>query len=1017
MEPSHIAVTGAKEHNLRDVHLAVPKKSLVVFTGPSGSGKSSMAIDTIYVEGRRRFVESLSAYARQFLGQKEKPKFEKIAGLSPTIAVEQKAASSNPRSTVGTITEILDYLRVLYARLGTQHCPGCNQPVSRQSAQQICDWIAARPERTKIILLSPIIENRKGEHREVLDNLRRRGLVRIRVNGEMKTLDETKTLEKKKKNTVEAVIDRLIVKDGFEARLADSVETALNIGEGRLIVNIPDRDNPAGEDTMLSEHLACEACRRSFPDLTPQSFSFNSPQGLCHACNGLGHRLEMDPDLIVPDHSRSVEDGAFAIWSRKNADSKGWTMKLLRGIAEAEGFSLDVPFKKLSDEAKDTLLWGTKSKILIPIEGKRFSGDYEASWEGVVPMLRRRFLTTQSDSMKSFYSRFMSTRACEDCGGRRLREESRHVRVGGRSLDELCVRSVKDVREFFESLSEDIAGEQRKIGAELLKEVRARLRFLSNVGLDYLSLDRKGPTLSGGESQRIQLASQLGSELSGVIYVLDEPSIGLHARDALKLIDTLKNLRDQGNSVIVVEHDRDTIEEADHIVDFGPGAGVKGGTITAQGTPAEIEANPDSLTGRYLTGELSIDVPRERRKRKASKLLKVKGARENNLKDLNVEFPLGLFICVTGVSGAGKSTLVNQILLPAAKRELQGGQAIPGAHDKVTGLTHLDKVIAIDQKPIGRTPRSNPATYIKLWDHVRSFFANLPESKAFGFGPGRFSFNVKGGRCEACGGSGVKTVEMHFLPDVYVTCEECDGRRFNDATLRVKTRGRSIADILEMSVDEALEVFRNHPKIRDLLQTLSDVGLGYIALGQRSPTLSGGEAQRVKLAKELARRDTGKTLYILDEPSTGLHFDDIRKLLVVLNRLVDQGNTIIVIEHNTDIIKTADWIVDIGPEGGDGGGTLVAAGSPEAIARCRESHTGRFLARLLPEIAAELEDEPAPKAKTGKKAKGAKSKTAKASKAKAAKGKTAKASKAKTAKAAKSKSAKSKKAKASKSKA
>lgn len=942
MEPNNIEVIGAQEHNLKNIRVTIPKKKFVVFTGPSGSGKSSLAIDTIYVEGRRRFVESLSAYARQFLGQKEKPRFEKIHGLSPTIAVEQKTASSNPRSTVGTITEILDYLRVLYARLGVQHCPDCGDPVSRQSAQQIVKWIADRPVKTKVILLAPIFQNRKGEQKDVLDQLRRQGLARARLNGEIFSLDQKKTLNKRKKNTLEAVIDRLVVKKDMGARLTDSVETALKIGDGRLVVHIPDQG-----DTMLSERLACESCQRSFPDLSPQSFSFNSPQGMCTDCNGLGHKLEMDPRLIVPDESKSVEDGAISIWSSRHSESKSFTFGIIRGFADEHKINLKTPWKKMPQKSRDLLLYGSKKKISIKLEGKRFSGDYVTAFEGIIPMLHRRFLQTTSEGMKAYYSGFMSNKPCDSCKSLRLREESRHVFIADQSLSDLCRHSVREIADFFEDLTGEISGEEKVIGGELLKEVRARLRFLTNVGLDYLSLNRKGPTLSGGESQRIRLASQLGSELSGVVYVLDEPSIGLHARDALKLVDTLHTLRDQGNSVIVVEHDRDTIEAADWVVDFGPGAGRNGGEVTAAGSPEDLAKDPNSLTGRYLRDELEIEVPKKRRKIDKKRAIKIKGARENNLKNVSVSFPLGAFVCVTGVSGAGKSTLVNQILLPEAARKLNKATRLGGEHDSITGFEYLDKVIAIDQQPIGRTPRSNPATYVKLWDQVRAFYAELPESKAFGFKQGRFSFNVKGGRCESCQGSGVKKVEMHFLPDVFVTCSECQGRRFNDATLRVKYQGRSIADILDLSVEEASELFRNHPKIHNMLKTLQDVGLGYMAVGQRSPTLSGGEAQRIKLAKELGRRSTGKTLYILDEPSTGLHFDDIRKLLQVLGRLVDAGNTIIVIEHNMDIIKTADWIIDVGPEGGDGGGKIVAQGTPESVAKVKKSHTGQFLKDLL----------------------------------------------------------------------
>ncbi|MBI3723691.1 excinuclease ABC subunit UvrA [bacterium] len=962
VEPQSIDISGAREHNLKGVTCSVPKKKFVVFTGPSGSGKSSLAIDTVFAEGRRRFVESLSAYARQFLGQKEKPKFDHISGLSPCIAVEQKAASTNPRSTVGTITEIADYLRVLFARLGVQHCPKCGRTVEKQSAQQVVSSILALPEGTKVVLLAPRVLGRKGEHKEELDDLRKKGLVRARVNGSMVTLDQVPALDKKKKHTIEAVVDRIVVKASEKARITYSVESTLRLGEGKLTLHFPDTAGGApphgggriapvqssGSDRLLSERLACEECEVSFPDLTPQSFSSNSPQGLCVACNGLGFTLEMDPELVVPDPEKTIDQGAIALWNKGSEDNQNrWTYRFLMAVAKAHKVDVHRPWKDLPEKHRNVILHGSEEPVTVEWSGKKSQGSYQASWEGVLPNIKRRLLETQSEDMKRFYLGFHSHRPCPDCEGARLRIESRHVRVAGTTIAAINDLNVREAARFFDELPQKLAPVQRKISEALLKEIRARLRFLENVGLDYLSLGRSGPTLSGGESQRIQLASQIGSELSGVVYVLDEPSIGLHARDASKLLSTLEHLRDLGNTVVVVEHDRETIERADWILDFGPGAGREGGEVTATGTPEEIAANPRSLTGQYLSGEKTIPVPRERRRVDPKKAVTVRGARANNLRGIDVSFPLGVFTCVTGVSGAGKSTLVNHILLPALERKLMGAQSQAGPHDKIVGVDLLDKVIAIDQQPIGRTPRSNPATYVKVFDPIREFYAQLPESKAYGFDAGRFSFNVKGGRCEGCEGSGVKKIEMHFLADVYVTCEECQGKRFNDATLRVAYRGKSIADILDMTVREALDLFRTHKHVAKLLETLDEVGLGYVALGQQSPTLSGGEAQRVKLAKELGRTATGRTLYVLDEPSTGLHFDDINKLLLVLSRLVDKGNTVVVIEHNLDIVKTADWVIDIGPEGGGEGGLLVAEGTPEDVARESASHTGRFLKKVL----------------------------------------------------------------------
>jgi len=943
-EPQEIRVLGAREHNLKGIDVAIPKKQLVVFSGPSGSGKSSLAIDTIYAEGRRRFVESLSAYARQFLGQKEKPKYDKIYGLSPSIAVEQKKASVNPRSTVGTITEIHDYLRVLFARAGTQHCYRCGNTVESQSAQQIADRIGALPEGTKLLLLAPRITNRKGEFREELELLRRQGLVRVRVNGEVLALDGLKQLSKRKKTHLEAVVDRLVVKPGLASRITDSVETALDLGDRRLIVaNLTTK-----QDTIHSERLACEPCGISFPDLTPQSFSFNSPQGMCVDCNGLGHSLEMDPELVVPDSRKSILEGAVVPWKEETLrDGDSWTARMVQAVAEHLGFELDTPWKQLTQKQREGILRGVRG-TRIPVYWKR-SRPYRLLWEGVLPQLKRRLLETSSEERQSYYAQFHSYRSCGACEGSRLRPESRAVRVHGTQLAPVCEMSVADASSWATGLDDELSETERTIAGELLKEIRARLRFLEDVGLEYLSLSRPGPSLSGGESQRIQLASQIGSELSGVVYVLDEPSIGLHARDGTRLIDTLERLRDKGNTIVVVEHDREMIERANHVVDFGPGAGRDGGTVTASGPPQKLREDANSLTGAYLSGRKQIDVPSARREVDPARAIQVAGARANNLKGVDVAFPLGSFVCVTGASGAGKSSLVNQILLPALQRALHKSNVSVGEHDGLDGLEAIDKVIAIDQQPIGRTPRSNPATYVKLFDLIRQFFAKLPEAQIFGFKAGRFSFNVKGGRCETCEGSGVRRIEMHFLADVFVTCEDCEGKRFNDATLRVRYQGLSISQVLALTVDEALEVFRNHPRIRRLLQTLADVGLGYVALGQPSPTLSGGEAQRIKLARELGKRSTGRTLYVLDEPSTGLHFDDIKKLLAVLDRLVDAGNTVVVIEHNLDIVKTADWVVDLGPEGGDSGGHVVAVGTPEAIAATKDSYTGHYLAPLLAE--------------------------------------------------------------------
>jgi excinuclease ABC subunit A len=932
-EPEKISVRGASEHNLKNVDIDIPKKSLVVFTGVSGSGKSSLAFDTLYAEGQRRYVESLSAYARQFLGQMEKPRYETIRGLSPTISIEQKAASNNPRSTVGTVTEIHDYLRVLFASIGVQHCPNCGQKVGRQSAQQIVEEILKFPEGKRFTVLAPVVVSRKGEYRDLLDDLRKRGMPRVRIDGKLYRLDEDRVeLDKKLKHDIHVVVERLVMRPDLKARLTDSVETALKEGKGLLVVS--DEKSSPESDRVFSELNACPTCNLSFGELTPPHFSFNNPLGMCPECHGLGTRLEMDPELIVPDRSKSIREGAVTPWARAISHDSSWTGELIDRFAEAHGIDLDTPWEKLPKRHQDLVLYGTQSN------GRR----YYSEFEGVVNQLMRRFKATESEEMRRYYMRFFSTKPCPACEGARLRPESRAVYVHGKNIVELSRMTIEEAHGFIGALP--LGQAEEKVAHELLKEIRNRLGFLRNVGLSYLTLDRTASTLSGGESQRIRLASQIGSELTGVIYILDEPSIGLHQRDNGKLLSTLKRLRDIGNSVIVVEHDEETMREADWIVDFGPGAGELGGRVVSQGTVDQVMRDPNSLTGAYLSGREEIPVPATRRAPGPARLV-IEGAAENNLKNLDVELPLGLFVAVTGVSGAGKSTLVNDILYPALARALYDSRENPGKHRAIRGLEHLDKVIDIDQRPIGRTPRSNPATYTKLFDHVRELFANTPEARAFGYTAGRFSFNVKGGRCEECQGGGVKMVEMHFLPDVYVTCEACGGKRFNDATLRVRFKGKTIAEVLDMSVREALEHFALHREIHRILTTLADVGLSYIKLGQSSTTLSGGEAQRIKLSRELARVATGRTVYLLDEPTTGLHFDDIKKLLTVLNRLVDAGNTVIVIEHNLDIIKSADWIVDLGPEGGNGGGRIVAAGTPEEVAQVEGSATGEYLARVL----------------------------------------------------------------------
>ncbi|MDD9936689.1 MAG: excinuclease ABC subunit UvrA [Myxococcales bacterium] len=945
LELDYLEVTGARTHNLRVDSLRLPKRKYVVFTGVSGSGKSSMAFDTLYAEGQRRYIESLSAYARQFLGQLDRPPVEHLRGLSPTIAIEQKSASSNPRSTVGTITEIHDYLRVLYARVGEQHCHSCGKRVQGQSPQEVVDTLLGDAQGQKLLMLAPLVTHRKGEFRDVFEAAAGRGFVRVRVDGEVHRLDAAPTLDKKRKHTIELVVDRLTVSERDRQRLTESVELALAEGQGELVVEPATGANGKGAGRrVFSESRTC--CGHAFPELSPQSFSFNSPLGMCQDCNGLGTRLDVDPALVIPDGKLSIREGAIAPWRSAMERGEGWTFRIIDAISKACKVDLDKPWSKLGKRKHQQILHGLGDKrvrVEWGKEGTESHGSWGMRFEGVIPQLMRRYKQTSSQAMRDHYTRYMSERACETCGGYRLRVESLAVLVGGKGLHELNAMTVRGATDFVGGLK--LKGNRAVIAQSALGEVQSRLGFLLNVGLEYLTLDRAGPSLSGGEAQRIRLASQLGSELSGVMYVLDEPSIGLHQRDNERLIGTLEHLRDLGNTVLVVEHDEATIRAADHVVDFGPGAGHRGGEVVYSGPPAKLLKCRESLTADYLAGKKSIAPPPERRT--ARGVLKIVGASENNLRDIDVEIPVGVLTAVTGVSGAGKSSLINGILLPALSRTLHDSRGRVGAHERIEGLDAFDRVIAIDQKPIGRTPRSNPGTYTKAFDQVRVVFAQLPEARARGYKAGRFSFNVKGGRCEACEGDGVVKVEMHFLSDVYVPCEVCRGQRYNSQTLEVRYRGKNIADVLDMSIDDCRDMFANHPQLSRVLDTLSEVGLGYVKLGQPAPTLSGGEAQRVKLSRELGKRQTGRTLYVLDEPTTGLHFDDIHKLLGVLQQLVDAGNTVVVIEHNLDVIKCADWILDIGPEGGSGGGRLVAQGPPEKVAASKKSHTGRFLAELL----------------------------------------------------------------------
>ncbi len=942
-----LVIHGAREHNLKNVTLELPRDKLIVFTGLSGSGKSSLAFDTIYAEGQRRYVESLSAYARQFLGQMEKPDVDFIEGLSPAISIDQKSTSRNPRSTVGTITEVYDYLRVLYARIGHPHCPRCGRAIGRQTPEQIVDQVMELPEGTRFQVLAPVVRGRKGEYEKLLQDLARRGFVRARIDGEVRELSEPIRLPRHHKHTIEVVVDRLVARPDIRRRLADSIETALQLTEGLAAIAVQTHE---GEDVQVfSQSLACTRCGLSFEELQPRNFSFNSPYGACPTCDGLGTRLEVDPELVVPDPDLSIAEGAIAPWAGTRLEY--WD-RVLEAVAEAHGFSVTTPWRKLPRESREVVLYGSDREIYVRYRNRYGrTRAYYTTYEGVIPVLERRHAETDSDTQRERLEQFMREIPCRACGGARLRPESLAVRIGGLNIAELTALSIREALRFFDEV--ELTERERMIAERVIKEIRARLGFLVDVGLDYLTLDRPSATLAGGEAQRIRLATQIGSGLVGVLYILDEPSIGLHQRDNRRLIDTLLRLRDLGNTLIVVEHDEATIRAADHIVDIGPGAGERGGEIVYSGDLAGLLACEASLTGAFLSGRRRIPTPQVRRV-PGERWLRVLGAREHNLKDVDLEIPLGLFVCVTGVSGSGKSTLIQEVLLRALMQKLYRSRIVPGKHRRLVGWEQIDKVIDIDQSPIGRTPRSNPATYTGVFDHIRALFAQVPEARVRGYKPGRFSFNVRGGRCEHCAGDGQIKIEMHFLPDVYVTCEVCKGRRYNRETLEVRYKGRSIADVLEMSVEEALGFFQHIPVIRRHLQTLADVGLGYIKLGQPAPTLSGGEAQRIKLAAELQRRATGNTLYVLDEPTTGLHFEDVRKLLDVLQRLVSQGNTVIVIEHNLDVIKTADWIVDLGPEGGDAGGEIVVAGPPEVVAAHPTSHTGRFLAEVLgtPRLAA-----------------------------------------------------------------
>ncbi len=934
-----IVIQGARVHNLKNISLEIPRDKLIVFTGLSGSGKSSLAFDTIYAEGQRRYVESLSSYARQFLGQMDKPDVDYIGGLSPAISIDQKTTSKNPRSTVGTVTEIHDYLRLLYARIGIPHCPVCGREIKQQTVDQIVDQIMQYPDRSRVIILSPVVRARKGEHVKMLEDYLKQGFVRARVDGEYCELSDPPKINKNQKHTIEIVVDRLIIREGVESRLTDSLETAMKLSGGLVIANLQD-----GADTLFSQNYACPDCNVSIEELTPRMFSFNNPYGACPTCTGLGILLKIDPNIVIPDRSKSLAEGAIRVSGWNSGDTDTIAQSYMQALADKYGFSIDTPIADLPDEVVDKILFGTNGeKLKISYNRDGSVGTYTAPFEGIITNLERRYRETNSEGMKQVYESYMTHAPCPTCGGQRLKKEALAVTVGGSSIAELSEMSIIGARAFVGRL--ELTEKERIIGHQILKEIDSRLGFLENVGLSYLTLSRSAGTLSGGEAQRIRLATQIGSSLVGVLYILDEPSIGLHQRDNEKLLSTLKNLRDIGNTLIVVEHDEDTMRAADYIVDVGPGAGIHGGHIVSQGTPEEIMADENSVTGLYLSGRRKVPLPGSRRT--PTGWLTVKNARANNLKGIDAKIPLGVITCVTGVSGSGKSSLVNEIVFKALSRDLNRSRQRPGPHDGIDGVSQLDKIIAIDQSPIGRTPRSNPATYTGVFDMIRDVFASTPDAKARGYKANRFSFNVKGGRCEACSGDGITKIEMHFLSDVYVPCDVCHGRRYNRETLEVRYKGKNIYEVLEMTVDEALEFFAPLPRIANYIQTMQDVGLGYVKLGQPSTELSGGEAQRIKLASELARRATGRTIYVLDEPTTGLHIADVERLNQVLEKLADQGNTLIVIEHNLDVIKIADHIIDLGPEGGSGGGTIVAQGAPEEIARCDESYTGHFLKPML----------------------------------------------------------------------
>ncbi len=936
----YIKIRGAREHNLKSVDVDIPRNELVVLTGMSGSGKSSLAFDTIYAEGQRRYMESLSSYARMFLGQMEKPDVDKIEGLSPAISIDQKSTNRNPRSTVGTVTEIYDYFRLLYARIGIPHCPECGREIARQTVDQMVDQIMELPEGTKLQLLAPVVRGRKGEHAKVLDRARKSGYVRVRVDGSLYELTEDISLEKNIKHNIDIVVDRLAVKPGIERRLADSIENVLELAEGLLVVDVI-----GGEPLTFSQSFSCPDCGVSVSEIEPRSFSFNNPFGACPVCSGLGYKMEFDLDLMIPDQRLSISQGAISVVGWQSCgDKSSFTNALLTALGQEYHFDLDTPFEEYPEKVKKVIIHGTDGKeVQVHYQGQKGAGVYPVAFEGLIHSVERRYKETFSETMKQEYESFMRITPCRECRGMRLKKEFLAVTVGGRNIYEITSFAIRDLHVFLEDMR--LTSQQELIGSQILKEIRARVGFLVDVGLDYLSLARGTSTLSGGEAQRIRLATQIGSGLVGVCYILDEPSIGLHQRDNDKLLNTLKNLRDLGNTLLVVEHDEDTMREADYVVDIGPGAGSHGGELVACGTAEEIMQVEESVTGKYLSGKLQIPLPEERKK--PTGWLKVTGAQENNLKKVSVEIPLGIMTCVTGVSGSGKSSLVNEILYKRLARDLNRARCIPGKHKDVQGMEQLDKVIAIDQSPIGRTPRSNPATYTGVFDQIRDLFASTADAKAKGYGKGRFSFNVKGGRCEACGGDGIIKIEMHFLPDVYVPCEVCKGKRYNRETLEVKYKGKSIYDVLDMTVEEAYGFFENIPSIRRKIETLHDVGLSYVKLGQPSTTLSGGEAQRIKLATELARRSTGRTIYILDEPTTGLHFADVHKLVEILHRLTEGGNTVVVIEHNLDVIKTADYIIDMGPEGGDRGGTVVVQGTPEEVADTEGSFTGLYVKKML----------------------------------------------------------------------